>query len=462
MKTNIAVIAVMAALAIVGCNSNKHHDHSAHEHGTAEVHDGHDHAAHNHDGHNHSTHDHGTAEVHDGHNHAAHEHGTTEVHDGHNHDGHNHSAHDHSAHNHGTAEVHDGHNHDGHEHAAEAHANEIRFTHEQAHEIGLETETVKSAPFAFVIRTGGHIQALPGEDRTVVATSSGVVSFANPSIAVGMNVNAGQKLASVSAETLQDGDPVLKAKLAYETAEKEFLRAEKLVRDQIISQKEFEQVRMGYETAKAAYQGHAKNFSEKGVAVTAPMNGYITEMLVADGEYVTAGQPIMGVSRNNKLQLRADVPETYFRYIKDIRTANFKPSYEDRTYELSELNGRLVSYGKSASGASSYIPVTFEFNNTGDFVAGAFAEVYLQAKPKENAVSLPLTALTEEQGLYFVYLEVHHEAYKKQEVTLGQRDGIRVEILSGLKEGDVVVTKGAYQVKLASASAAIPAHSHNH
>ena len=47
-------------------------------------------------------------------------------------------------------------------------------------------------------------------------------------------------------------------------------------------------------------------------------------------------------------------------------------------------------------------------------------------------------------------------------VTLGASNGKEVQILTGLKAGDRVVTKGAYQVKLASASNAIPAHSHEH
>jgi len=47
-------------------------------------------------------------------------------------------------------------------------------------------------------------------------------------------------------------------------------------------------------------------------------------------------------------------------------------------------------------------------------------------------------------------------------VTLGADNGSEVQILSGLKAGDEVVTEGAYQIKLASASNAIPAHTHNH
>ena len=79
-----------------------------------------------------------------------------------------------------------------------------------------------------------------------------------------------------------------------------------------------------------------------------------------------------------------------------------------------------------------------------------------------DVLALPVTALTEEQGLYFVYLQLDEEGYKKQEVTLGAGNGKEVQILTGLKAGDRVVTKGAYQVKLASASNAIPAHSHEH
>ena len=63
----------------------------------------------------------------------------------------------------------------------------------------------------------------------------------------------------------------------------------------------------------------------------------------------------------------------------------------------------------------------------------------------------------------FVYLRLDEEGYKKQEVTLGDTDGANVRILSGLHEGDRVVTRGVYQVKLAAHSGVIPeGHSHNH
>ena len=90
-------------------------------------------------------------------------------------------------------------------------------------------------------------------------------------------------------------------------------------------------------------------------------------------------------------------------------------------------------------------------------------EVFLLSSPMENVLSLPHSALTEEQGSFFVYLQLDEEGYKKQLVTLGADNGESVQILSGIKAGDRVVTQGAYQVKLASATNAIPGTgSHEH
>ena len=80
-----------------------------------------------------------------------------------------------------------------------------------------------------------------------------------------------------------------------------------------------------------------------------------------------------------------------------------------------------------------------------------------------NVISVPESALTEEQGLYFVYVRLDEDCYRKQHVTLGRDNGRRVEILSGLEAGDEVVTEGAYHIKLASVSTVVPeGHTHNH
>ena len=179
-------------------------------------------------------------------------------------------------------------------------------------------------------------------------------------------------------------------------------------------------------------------------------------------DYVSVGQPLVSVTQNRKLFLRADVSEKYYPYLNSIGSANFCTPYNNKVYTLKELGGRMLSYGKASGENGYYVPVTFEFDNKGDVIPGSFVEVFLLSSPMENVLSLPHSALTEEQGSFFVYLQLDEEGYKKQLVTLGADNGESVQILSGIKAGDRVVTQGAYQVKLASATNAIPAHSHEH
>ena len=425
MKTYIVGSLITIALLISGC-------HSGNKNRTPEAKDAHEHL-HDHNNDHHHGHDH--------------EHDHDHSHD-HSHD--HHHDHDHDY----------GHDHD-HSHAA--HTNEIQFTKEQAKAAGLTTETVAPGTFQQVIKTSGHVQTSQGDEATIVATSNGIVSFVNTSISDGTAISSGQAIVTISARNLLDGDPSAKAKIEYETAQAEFKRAEELIKDNIISTKEYEQVKLRYETARNAYEAQSANTTKGGVRVTSPISGYLKNRLVSQGEYVSVGQPIATVSQNRRLQLKAEVSENYFSSLRTITGANFRMAYDKTVYKLSDMNGRLLSFGRAADGQSFYIPVTFEFDNVGDIIPGSFAEVYLLSTPQENITSVPVSALTEEQGLYFVYLQLSEEEYKKQEVMIGQNNGERVQILSGLAPGNRVVTKGVYQVKLAGISSAMPeGHTHSH
>ena len=386
-----------------------------------------------------------------------------------NHSGHNHEGHDHEGHNH-AEEGHDhaseDHNIHNHNHAAEGHEHgnnpdEIILAPEKAKAAGVVSEVIQPKPFRQVIKASGEVQAAQGNESVIVANVSGVVTFQR-SVTEGMQVGKGATLMSISASQLQDGDPAERARIAYEVAKSEYDRASRLVESQIVSQKEFNSIREKYENARIAYEALVKNQTKSGVAVTAPIGGYIKNLLVKEGDYVAVGQPLATVTQNNRLFLRADVSERYYKYLNNITSANFKTPYDNHVYELDALNGRLLSYGKAAGSGSYYVPVTFSFDNKGDMIPGSFVEIYLLSKTMEDVIVLPEEALTEEQGLYFVYIQKCEESYKKQEVKLGASNGVEVQILEGLHAGDRVVVKGAYHVKLASASNALPAHSHEH
>ena len=440
---------VMGMFLLGSCNNHSGHSHEGHDHEGCTH--SHEEQAHNHEGHSHE-------QDHEGHNHEAGEHN----HEGHNHeatDAHEQEGHSHEGHNHAQeakADAHAGHDH-GHEHGSNP--DEIILAPEKAKAAGVASMEIQPKAFRQVIKASGEVQSAQGNESTIVANVSGVVSFQR-SATEGMQVGKGTALMSISASNLQDGDPAERARIAYESAKADFDRASRLVESQIVSQKEFNAIKEKYESAKLAYEALSKNQTKNGVSVTSPMGGYIKNLLVKEGDYVAVGQPLATVTQNNRLFLRADVSERYYKYLNGITSANFTTPYDNQVYELEALYGKLLSYGKSAG--SFYVPVTFSFDNKGDIMPGSFVEIYLLSKPMENTVVLPIEALTEEQGLYFIYIQKCAERYRKQEVKLGASNGKEVEILSGVNPGDKVVVKGAYHVKLASASNALPAHSHEH
>ena len=383
---------------------------------------------------------------------------------------------------------HGAHDHEGEE--KEDHSGEIVMTDEQMEKAGVDIETVEPGDFTAVMKAAGQIVRRQGDEQTVSATISGIVYWRNASLSEGSQVGSGQPLADITARHLQDGDPIAKAKAAFEAAKSEMERVKPLADENIVSQREYEQARLNYQTAKAAYEGIAASKSGSAV-VTTGMGGFIKSLIVKSGDYVNVGDPIAVVTQNRRQQLVVDVPECAYRNMNDIRSANFKATGNDNVYKLSELNGKLISYSRTLPEGSAYLPATFEFDNVGDIIAGSFVEVYLLLKQKQNVITVSNTALTEEQGLYYVYVKKHnhnheahedheheghhHEAheghehkgkegiFEKREVKIGQTDGVRTEILSGLKAGECIVTEGAYQVKLAASSSAIPeGHNHNH
>ena len=388
-----------------------------------------------------------------------HEHEEAAVHD-HEHEGHDHE-HEEADHDHEHEKAGHDHEHD-HEHEAAANPGEVVFKEANAKAVGLQTITVTPGAFTQVIRTSGQVLAAQGEESVMVATVPGVVSFGSVPFTDGTAVRKGQAVLSIASNGLSEGDVAVRAKAAYEAAKLEFERMEALVADRIVSAKEFEQAKLNYANAKAAYEAVANKQTAKGVAVVAPLNGYLKNIQVKEGDYVAVGQPLATIAQSNRLMLRADVSERYYSSLPMVQSAHFKTPYDEQVYRLSDLRGRLLSYGRASGGDSFFVPVTFEFDNKGAILPGSFVEVYLLTKPLEQVISVPVESLIEEQGLYSVYVRLDADCYRKQPVTLGANNGVDVQILSGLKGGEAVVTKGAHQVKLASASNAIPAHSHHH
>ena len=343
--------------------------------------------------------------------------------------------------------------------------NEISYLKEQAWKVEFANMAVIPQPFKEIIKTTGEILPAQGDEKVVTANANGIITFAANKLVVGTSVTEGEILFVISGGNLTDGNIETRykqAKAAYDKTKADYERAQELTKDNIISQKDFLEAKAKYETEQANYTNLARNYQSGGQKVVSPISGFVKNVLVTEGQFISIGQPLAYVSQNRRLVLKAEVSQKYFSKLASITSANFKSAYNNKTYSIESLNGNLLSYGKSNDANTYFIPVTFSFENRGDIVSGSLVEVFLKLKSIEGAIVIPVTALIEEQGLFFAYVQTAGESFVKRELTLGGSDGILIHVLNGLKEGERVVTKGAYQIKLASASGAIPAHGHAH
>lgn len=378
----------------------------------------------------------------------------------------------HEGHNHAEGETcaaekgHEGHNHaegetctaEGEHAHPDANFVEVQLKESQAKEAQIETYRVNPTDnFSSVIKTTGKVSSNKTDKKVIVAPTSGVVNIIAPNLVDGVSVAKGKALIAVSSSKMEGGDLMKKTTARYEAAKSDYNRAQSLIGDKLISQSDFNTIKLNFTTAQAEYDALNAKSGKNGVSVSSPINGYLTELLVKDGEYVEAGTPLMIVSAGSKALLTAYVSERYYGRLRNISGANFKTAYNDNVYDIKDLGGKVVAYGKGENDESYLIPVTFEFNNSADILPGSFVEVYLKEKPQAGTIAIPLSAVTEEQNVYYVYTHRGEQLYRKNEVKLGANDGKFVEVLSGIKGGDKVVTKGTYQIKLASSSGAIPA-----
>ena len=367
--------------------------------------------------------------------------------------------------NHAEAHEHEHeHNHDhdhDHGHSHDHGDNIVAFSNAQGLKVGLALEKVAPRPFGQVIKTTAQVISSQGDEREATATAAGVVVFTNPNLVVGTAVKAGQQLFEIESNGMADNNMSVRFQEAasnYQTAKAAYERKQQLAEDKIVSQTDLEQARATYETAKAVYDNLKGNFSRKGAVVRAPMSGYVQRIHVNNGGFVDAGQSVVTVSQNRDLQLRAEVQPRYYNCLKNIKGVNICIPGENQTYTLDELNGSLVSYGKATNSDNPLLPVTFRIRNVGQLLSGSFVTAYIVTQSDKEVLTVPNEGIVEEMGNHFVFVKVHEGEYEKRLVTLGITDGLRTEVLSGLKADEIVVAKGASMVRLAQNSAALDPH----
>lgn len=356
-----------------------------------------------------------------------------------------------------------GHDH-GHEHAHEAEAPEHKHEHpgiielhdHAAERFGVRLDTLRPGNFNTVVRASGTVTQASGERGTVSAPTAGIVRFA-PGISAGSEVGKGAAIAYIDGTSVSGGDSNAAAKARLQAAEAELKRVEALAAERLATQGELIAARAELESARAAYSPAASSGR-----ATAPLAGVVTSLLVDPGAFVAVGQPIATIGKGGGTVLRVDLPSRYFAEAPTFTdlVADFPAGGSLR---ISATGGRRLGSAPAGSPESTgaYIPVYFTAP-AASVAAGTPFTAYLIGADRTGVLSVPRTALSEQQGRFFIYRFVKPEHFEKLPVDVLSTDGERAEI-AGLPEGTVYVADGVTAVRLAETSAVAPqGHTHNH
>ena len=337
-------------------------------------------------------------------------------------------------------------------------ANSVSFSKEQSWKVDFATEEAIKEPFGQAIKTTAQILPSDADEQILTAKADGIVIFPQSILPEGKKVSNGQTLLQIESSSLADNNLNIRYQQAvseYNRAKAEYERKAELAKDKIVSESDLLSAKTEFVNAETNYKELQKNFSSGKQVINSPINGFVKQVFVKNGEFVTAGQSLATVSQNRELLIRADVQPKFYPLLGKITSANLRFLNNSQSRQL---EGELVSYGKSVSAENHLIPVIFKVANSPELLPGSFIDLYINTKTENQAITVPNDAILEEMGNYFVFVQVNPILFEKRIITKGVTDGIKTEIKEGISVGERVVSKGATMVKLAQSAGALDPH----
>lgn len=366
----------------------------------------------------------------------------------------------------------------------------VSFLKEQQWKIQSKAEPVAKRTLKERVRVPGTVTAKPGLSASVNAPIAGrllpVEGKALP--VIGDKVEAGQTLAllqpsfsEIGARMVEAEAEVTRTRLALEQAEAAFKRMEALGKAEARTQREVQEAEFALKTAQANHNaaislqatyrnvtaglGAKTNTALPVLELKAPVAGIVvSQNNMAVGEYLPAERSLLTILDARTVFLEARVPEAGARRLSQAKGASYElPGERGNFRAILSDGGRLVFAGLQIDTHTRTVPLLYEMpNSDGRLRIGESVTLHVETANATNAVAVPDSAIVEEDGQSVAFVQLAGETFEKRTLTLGIRDGNWVQVLEGLSEGDRVVTKGAYAIRLASVSSVIPAHGHAH
>ncbi|HAQ17921.1 MAG TPA: efflux RND transporter periplasmic adaptor subunit [Prolixibacteraceae bacterium] len=172
--------------------------------------------------------------------------------------------------------------------------------------------------------------------------------------------------------------------------------------------------------------------------ITAPFSGIVTAKLTEEGAYAAPGIPLLQITDISSLKFTVNVPE---QELSQFET-NQQYTLSSDAYPETVLSGKVILTGSKANMGNSF-PVQFSVNNTADLKikSGMFGNVELKNDGEEKVIIIPASAIVGTNIQPQIYLVKNDKAIL-QNITTSTRFQNKVQVSSGLTEGDVIITNG--------------------
>ena len=254
----------------------------------------------------------------------------------------------------------------------------------------------------------------------------------------GSNVSKGQVLFKVNDIELRAQLRQTKTRegLAFENER----RAKLLLQKEAISQEEYDVARADFKSAQAQSQLIQAQIAK--TAVRAPFSGKIGLRSISPGTYITPMILVAKLVNIGKLKITFSIPEKYASQVKTNTLLTFKVAGSDIKY-----SAKVYAIDPEIAIATRTLQVrAIAENKDGKLLPGTFADVELPLDIIKDAIVIPTEAIIPIQNGKKVFVTVNGLA-KELMIETATRTETSVLVLSGLKEGDTVITNGVMSLK---------------
>jgi cobalt-zinc-cadmium efflux system membrane fusion protein len=368
---------------------------------------------------------------------------------------------------------------DAERHAADDPA-AISYLKEQQWTNGFATVLVREADVRRAIRVPAVIEPLTGGEAVVSAPAAG--RFMSGSLpGVGTRVTAGEELGRLQPRASEAGADratldaaVSEAQAAVDAARAEQTRAERLLAERAVPGRRVEDAQRAVRVAEARLTAAQARLAQRDEALRtgggaasgnsfvlrAPIAGVVAEIFAALGASYDEGAPLFRIVRTDHVELQAHVPAA---------DAPLGSTVDEIAVEIPGRPDPLVveadhmHYAGIIDPKTRALPVQFDVDNrAGQLLIGQTLTAILYTGRRERMTTVQKEAVLMEAGRPYVFVQTGGESFSRRFIEIATRDGDVVGIRTGVKPGERVVTRGAYDVQLASAAGGLPAEGHVH